>query len=370
MATSIYKQMMSRCLQRTLLRCSRKKHSLRLERKLSSFQIFIDEYGDPKDSLKSRTTNLTSSLDSRQVLIKMMMSPINPSDVNMIEGTYFVKPPLPTVLGNEGVGKVMDVGKGVKGLSEGDWVLPANAAAGTWQSLRVATDEQLIKIPNDMPMVSAATLSVNPCSAYRMLKDYSDLKPGDVIIQNGANSGVGVSVIQLAKEWNIKTVNIVRNRPDLDSLIEYLKSLGADYVVTEDFLRKPDMRALMKDIGVKPKLALNCVGGQCATELIRHLEQDGVMVTYGAMSRRPIVVPTGPLIFKQVKLFGFWNTLWNENSENEFSRIEMLADLSDLIKKGKFVAPKHELYALEEYKTAIKQATEGYKGGKVIFKID
>jgi hypothetical protein len=62
-----------------------------------------------------------------------------------------------------------------------------------------------------------------------MLKDYVKLESGDVVIQNGANSAVGQCVIQLAKEWNIQTINIIRNRPDIIAslkLVKGIKSLG------------------------------------------------------------------------------------------------------------------------------------------------
>ncbi|XP_005104033.1 enoyl-[acyl-carrier-protein] reductase, mitochondrial [Aplysia californica] len=341
-----------------------------VQRGLSSCQLFIEECGDPNEVLKNASIEIASPLASREVLVKMMMSPINPSDINMIEGTYFVQPPLPAVMGNEGVGKIAGVGKDVRGLSEGDWIIPADTAWGTWRNYKVALEEDVIKIPNDIPLLSAATLSVNPCTAYRMLKDYVDLKSGDVVIQNGANSGVGINVIQLAKEWNFKTVNIVRDRPDFERLKKYLMSLGADYVVTEEFVRKPEMKKLMKDLGSKPKLAFNGVGGNSATELIRYLGQGGVMVTYGGMSRRPVMAPTGALIFKEIKLCGYWNTQWNHRHADDLLRFEMLADLCSLIKKGKLSPPPCEFYALEEYKGAIRQATEGFKGGKMVFQME
>jgi trans-2-enoyl-CoA reductase len=68
-----------------------------------------------------------------------------------------------------------------------------------------------MKIPNDIPKAYAATVSVNPCSAYRMLRDFESLQPGDVVIQNGANSMVGLAVIQMARAMGVKTVNVVRS---------------------------------------------------------------------------------------------------------------------------------------------------------------
>ena len=88
---------------------------------------------------------------------------------------------------------------------------------------------------------------------------------GDSIIQNGGNSAVGVYVIQLAKLWNIKTINVIRDRPDVDQLREYLKSLGADYVLTEEEIRKKEIMDSVLGSVPKPKLALNCIGGQGRT---------------------------------------------------------------------------------------------------------
>ncbi len=85
--------------------------------------------------------------------------------------------------------------------------------------------------------MAAATLRVNPSTAFRMLRDFISLKPGDVVIQNGANSACGQAVIQLAKKMGVVSVNVVRKREDLDQLREELLALGADHVWTEEDLR-------------------------------------------------------------------------------------------------------------------------------------
>ena len=56
-------------------------------------------------------------------------------------------------------------------------------------------------------------MAVNPATAYRMLHDFVDLKPGDFWIQNGANSGAGEAAIQLGREWGLKSINIIRDKP-------------------------------------------------------------------------------------------------------------------------------------------------------------
>jgi NADPH:quinone reductase-like Zn-dependent oxidoreductase len=66
------------------------------------------------------------------------------------------------------------------------------------------------QVPSDLPPAYAATISANPATAYRMLRDFVTLSPGDVIIQNGANSMVGLAVIQMAKVMGVRTINVVR----------------------------------------------------------------------------------------------------------------------------------------------------------------
>lgn len=73
-------------------------------------------------------------------------------------------------------------------------------------------------MPSGVDLIVASMMNVNPCTAYRMLKDYVSLKPGDTVIQNGGNSAVGQFVIQLCKVWNYKSVSVVRDRPNIQEL--------------------------------------------------------------------------------------------------------------------------------------------------------
>lgn len=164
----------------------------------------------------------------------MLAAPVNPADINTIQGVYPVKPPLPSIPGNEGVGEIEETGQGVKNLKVGDIVLPRGNAWGTWRTHAVCDEKELVQITPGLDIISAATMSVNPCTAYRMLKDFVKLSAGDVVVQNGANSACGQNVIQLCKAWGIISVNIVRNRPDIDALKQNLQNLGADHVLTEE----------------------------------------------------------------------------------------------------------------------------------------
>lgn len=91
----------------------------------------------------------------------------------------------------------------------------------------------------DIDQYALSGISSNPCTAYRMLHDFVSLNKDDVVIQNGANSACGQNVIQLAKIFGFKSVNIIRSRPepDLTNLKDHLMSLGATHVLTQEELR-------------------------------------------------------------------------------------------------------------------------------------
>ncbi|XP_006631322.3 enoyl-[acyl-carrier-protein] reductase, mitochondrial isoform X1 [Lepisosteus oculatus] len=322
-------------------------------------------HGDPAQAVQMEKMKLPA-LGDRSVLVKMLAAPINPSDMNMVQGTYAILPPLPAVGGNEGVGQVLEVGGQVTSLRAGDWVIPRDAGLGTWRTAAVFGEEDLIAVPSDIPVLCAATLGVNPCTAYRMLSDFETLKPGDSVIQNAANSGVGQAVIQIAAARGIHTVNVVRSRPDLQQLTDRLRALGAAHVVTEETLRKPAMSEIFKSCP-RPRLALNGVGGKSATELLRHVQSGGTMVTYGGMAKQPVTVPVSALIFKDVRVQGFWVTKWKrEHACDQGALKEMLSELCALIRGGKLSPPACTEVSFQDFRTALHSAMEPFTSAKQV----
>uniref|UniRef100_A0A915PHN5 Enoyl-[acyl-carrier-protein] reductase, mitochondrial n=1 Tax=Setaria digitata TaxID=48799 RepID=A0A915PHN5_9BILA len=305
------------------------------QRCLSSKQLMYEGYGNPSDVLSLRIQEV-GKVGAAEVRVRWMGAPINPADINQLQGIYPIKPPLPAVGGIEGFGEIEEVGSDVTTLHTGDWVVPASSAIGSWRTLGTHCEKDLFKIAKDLPFESAATFQINPPTAYRMLKDFVNLKAGDLVVQNGANSSVGRFVMQLCKLWGIRTVNIIRNRENLDTLIKELKEIGGD----------------------EPKnaqLALNCVGGRSTMLLSNCLSSKGVMVTYGGMSRKPVEVPTGPFIFKDIKLVGFWISHWYV-THGDKEREAMFEELQDLIRHGKLRPPKVNKLKLEDWKLAITNA--------------
>ncbi|KAI3849628.1 hypothetical protein MKW92_011863 [Papaver armeniacum] len=269
-----------------------------------SLAVVFEQRGSPDEV--ARVIELPAvEIKENEVCVKMLASPIQPSDINMVQGVYPVEVPFPTVGGREGVGEVYAFGSAVKDLSLGDWVIPFPPSLGTWQTYVVKEESAWHKINNNVPMDLAAAVTVNPLTALLLLDDFAKLNSGDTIVQNGSTSIVGQCIIQLAKLRGVHSINIIRDRAGSDDVKERLKKLGADEVYTESQLQVKDVKSLLGSVP-EPALGFNCVSGNSATLVLNFLRQGGTMVTYGGMSRKPITVSTSAFVFKDLTLRGFW----------------------------------------------------------------
>jgi len=203
----------------------------------------------------------------------------------------------------------------------GVWSTHIKSESSNFDKVTLKTQLQYNKISSqsqeNISMIAGlSVLRTNPGTALRMLKDFvPDLKEGDIVIQNGANSAVGQAVIQIAKSLGLVSVNVVRDRDDIDKLKQYLIDMGANYVWTESELRSA--KDFQNKTLPKARLALNCVGGTSSAEISKCLEHKGVHVTYGGMSLKPVLASTSSLIFKNITYRGFWLSKWiEENSDS------------------------------------------------------
>ncbi|XP_042510131.1 enoyl-[acyl-carrier-protein] reductase, mitochondrial isoform X2 [Macadamia integrifolia] len=283
----------------------------------------------------------------------MLAAPINPSDINRIEGVYPVRPPVPAIGGYEGVGEVQSLGSAVRGLSPGDWVIPSPLSSGTWQTYVVKEESAWHKVSTDIPAEYAATVTVNPLTALRMLEDFNKLNSGDAIVQNGATSIVGQCIIQLARIQGIHSINIIRDRVGSEEVKERLKKLGADEVYTESQLEIKNVKSLLGGLP-EPALGFNCVGGNSATLVLKFLRQGGTMVTYGGMAKKPVTVSTSSFIFKDLSLRGFWLQKWMSSERAKDSR-PMIDYLLDLVRRGE-LKYEMELVPFEDFHVALDKA--------------
>jgi NADPH:quinone reductase-like Zn-dependent oxidoreductase len=317
--------------------------------------IQLTAYGNPVEGLKYVDLPEPEAPDPNQVLIGVEFSPINPNDLLLAKGIYGIRPALPTVIGNEGVGRVLKVGPGVQNVKVGDRVL-APLSSFTWRERMVVPAKGLFALPADADPRQLAMLAINPPTAALLLSEYVNLNPGEWVVQNSANSAVGRWVIAFAKKRGLKTVNIVR-RPEL---VPELKAIGADVVVVDS----PDVSKEIKTaVGqAELRLALDGVSGPATGVLASTLSPNGTLVVYAAMSLAPISISPLEVIFKPLTIRGFWLG----HPESTGKSASTLAQAAEMIASGRVQIPVAATYPLSSIKEAVAHAQ---RGGKILLDV-
>jgi NADPH:quinone reductase-like Zn-dependent oxidoreductase len=293
-----------------------------------------------------------------QALVAVLAAPINPSDVLMLTGAYGQLPPLPAVGGSEGVGRVVEQGPQTTGPAVGQTVL-LPAGSGTWATHLVVPAAHLVPLPNDADPQQLAMLTVNPPTASLLLSDFVELQPGDWVIQNGANSGVGSYVVQLAKLRGLKTVNVVRR----EAAVEGVRAQGGDVVLVDG----DDLAERVKAAtgGAPVKLGIDAVGGKATLRLAAALAEGATLVNYGALSGQACEVSPRELVFRDITLKGFWLARWFRSTPMAQQRA-LLGELAGLIAAGKLGTPIQATYDVPQIKEAVAAAAAGERQGKIL----
>ncbi len=319
-------------------------------------QLVFAEFGNPADVLKPEPRDIT--LLPGEVWVRILASPLNPADLNTIEGTYGIRPALPATPGIEGCG-VVENGNGTEFL-EGERVMFLGRAAA-WASHVAVPNEALFRLPSGIDPLQAALLKVNPATAWQLLHGFRTLQPGDWIVQNLGNSAVGRCVIQLARDLGIRTLSFVRR----EGLFSELKALGADQVFLDDEGGAAAARDLLG--GANAALAFNAVGGESALRLMKLLAEGGTHITYGAMGRKPVTLPNGLLIFRDIRVCGLWVSRWIECAPRE-EIIAVYEDLAGRVTAGRLVQEVDSVFPLEDFQAALARLDAAERAGKVLFR--
>jgi NADPH:quinone reductase-like Zn-dependent oxidoreductase len=317
--------------------------------------IHLIAFGDPIDGLEFVQIQEPAALGPGQALIGVEFSPIDLSDLLVVRGVYPFRPSLPSVIGNEGVGRILAVGPGVENVAVGDRVLtPLYGLA--WAERIVAPAEGLFALPADVDPQQLAMLTINPPTAGLLLSEFVDLAPGDWVVQNTANSGVGRAVIAFAKARGFKTINLVR-RPEL---IGELQALGGDLVIVDTLEGLDHVKAALGTAA--PRLAIDGVGGPSAATLINLLGRDGTVVAYAALGKAPITISALALIFKRISMRGFFLS----DPEHAPKIQPLIVEAAELLRSGRLHAPVAATYPLSAIKEAVAHVE---RGGKVLLDV-
>jgi NADPH:quinone reductase-like Zn-dependent oxidoreductase len=314
--------------------------------------VHLTAYGNPHDSLDCVEVPEPAPPQAGEVLIGVEYSPINRNDFAVARGYYPFHPQLPSVIGNEGVGKILAVGPGVTHLAVGDRVLTP-LFHGSWVERLVAPAEGLFALPPDADPQQLSMLGMVSPTAALLLSEFVDLKPGEWVTQNAANSGVGRAVIAFARKRGLKTVNLVRRREPIGGLEE----AGGDLVLVDT---NDALKTIAGEIGGQPlRLAFDGVAGASTASLARLISQGGTIVCHGAVSHVPLSIDGLDVMFKQITLRGFFLRRPEYAPKIKPAVIEAAA----MIGAGQLRFPVAAVYPISAIRKAVAHAE---RGGKVL----
>jgi NADPH:quinone reductase-like Zn-dependent oxidoreductase len=317
--------------------------------------VQLTSFGNPVDGLEYVDIPEPDAPGADQVLIGVEFSPINPNDLMVAQGIYAYRPPLPTVIGNEGVGRVLAIGPGVESIKVGDRVL-APPSSFTWRERMVISAGGLSALPPDADPQQLAMLAINPPTAALLLSEYVHLKPGEWVVQNAANSGVGRWVIAFATMRGFKTVNIVR-RPEL---VAELEAIGGDVVVVDSPGVSERIKAAVGQVELR--LALDGVSGPATGVLAATLSPRGTLVSFAAMSGGAMSISPLDVIFKPLTLRGFWLG----HPESAAKLAPAVVQAATMVASGRVRIPVAGTYPLSSIKEAVAHAQ---RGGKILLDV-
>ncbi|WJR75551.1 zinc-dependent alcohol dehydrogenase family protein [Bradyrhizobium sp. NP1] len=314
----------------------------------------IEAFGEPTKVLELVDEHEPAAPAAGEVLVGVEYAPVNMNDLYVIQGVFPVRPSLPSFVGNEGVGRVLALGGGVEHLKVGDRIL-IPLYAFSWRERLVVPAAGLFRLPDTDPK-QLAMLGINPPTASLLLDEASDLRPGDWIVQNAANSGVGRSVIAIAKARGLKTINVVR-RPEL---IPELEAIGADFVIVDEDGSIDKIHAAVGDDRVQ--LAIDGVAGKSSALIAGALTAHGTFVVYAYMSGGLVTISPFELIVKRVIARGFFMN----HADIEPKIPAALREAVPLVASGAIHVPIAAVYPLSSLREAVLHAE---RGGKVLLEL-
>jgi NADPH2:quinone reductase len=324
--------------------------------------IVCAQWGEPDQVLAVRDVP-EPACGPGQVLVRMLGSPINPSDLFMVRGVYGRQPPLPCVPGFEGVG-VVEKGRGLLAWRvKGRRVAVLNSHGGNWAEKVVIPARQAVPVPSDLSDEQAATFFVNPASAIVMTQDVLNIPPGAWLLQTAAGSALGRMVIRLGVKHGFRTLNVVRRRDQ----VEELRRLGGTaFIVAGEESVTERVKELTNGEGVP--FAIDAVAGPTGSAVVETLSRGGRMLVYSNLSGQPLTFDPRALMTVPRRMEGFWLSEWTRG-QGVLRMLRLFRQIKSLIREGVLATDVGGTFSLDQVREAVRQAEQPGRSGKVILRI-
>jgi NADPH:quinone reductase len=299
--------------------------------------------------------------------LRMRYAALNPADAFLAKGQYPAKPPLPHILGRDGVGDVLAVGSGVTNVAAGDTVgiLRCDVGVETWGTLAektVVPAASLAKIPNGWSLEEMAGAPLTFLTSWQALTQWNDPpappSPGSTLLITGASGGVGVASVLLGKSMGLAVVALSRSTEKAAKL----KDLGADFVFdpSDANLRKNVLTAIAPK---KVDLAIDNIAGPLFNQVIAMLGYGGRISVVGRSGGPVPEFNTGTLFFRRNRVGGVAVADYTPASAQETWK-KIVARLAAIGRRPVVDG----VYLFEEVKHAFARLSQGPMG-KVLLRV-
>ncbi|MSR30791.1 MAG: zinc-binding dehydrogenase [Gemmataceae bacterium] len=320
-------------------------------------------YGDSATSIHLEDRNLKEP-GWNEVRVRMLLSPVNPSDLLFLQGKYGNQPELPVVPGFEGVG-IVEAGRGPLAWRVlGKRVSVIGPGDGRWQQKIILPARQAVPVPHSLSETQAASFFVNPATAFVMTQKVLRIPPGQWLLQSGSTGALGKMVMRLGKKLGFRTINIVRR----DSQGELVKQEGGTESVSLESENMVDkVKAITGGQGVL--YAMDAIGGQVGSGMISCLGRHGTMLVYGRMSGEPLVFEPGAIMKGEKTIRGFWLSEWVKD-QGIFTMLCLFRKLGKLIGDGTLDTPAGPIFELDQVQQALQAARESSNHQKIYLRLN
>jgi NADPH:quinone reductase-like Zn-dependent oxidoreductase len=298
-----------------------------------------------------------------EVLVKMLASPVNPSDLSLLSGTYAGKKHYPLTPGIEGSGIVVASGGGIlANMRLGKTVACSSSdKGGTWAEYMVTTATKVIPVSKKTSAQQAAMLIVNPITALSFI-DIAKNGKHKAIVNTAAASTLGQMLIKLCKQNDIELINIVRNKKH----IEPLQKLGAKHIIcTSENNWSESLRTLA--LQTQARLFFDAVAGANTSQLANAAPKGSSIVVYANLSESDINIDPRILMHNNITMKNFF--LGNYTAEK--SLIHNLIAAKKAQKLITQLPPNivRKTYPLNDVNLAIEAYRTQMSGGKILLTI-
>jgi NADPH2:quinone reductase len=290
------------------------------------------------------------------VRIRVAAAGVNRPDLVQREGRYPPPPGASPVLGLEVAGHIDAVGPGVSRWAQGQAVC-ALLSGGGYAEAVVAPEGQVLPVPDGLSLIEAAALPETVFTVYANVFADAGLKAGETCLIHGANSGIGVTAIQMARAAGARVIATVRGADK----VEALKALGADLVIdtTQD-----DFVAQARDFG-GVDVILDMLGGEVTGKNLETLKSGGRLVQIAFLTGARVSVDLSRIMLKRLRLSG--STLRSRPVEEKAALARAIeSTVWPWVRDGRVRPVIARTYPLSAASEAHKHLEQGGHLGKIV----